>query len=116
MKNEDALKNPAANPWTAAAVGLVSVLPFALFEFASNTLTTRSAPGVAALFGLLWLLAAAFVFIMTPLAREARAGGGVAAKPVSLLLRVTFSALILLTWVGIVADQLPCFLGVPNCD
>jgi hypothetical protein len=32
------------------------------------------------------------------------------------LLRVGFSALILMMWAGIIIDQLPCFLGVPNCD
>jgi hypothetical protein len=38
------------------------------------------------------------------------------ASPVALLLRITFLALILVFWVSLVNDQMPCFLGIPNCD
>jgi hypothetical protein len=32
------------------------------------------------------------------------------------LLRVVFLAFIARMWIGILIDQMPCFLGVPNCD
>ena len=38
------------------------------------------------------------------------------AHPTNLLFRVAFLALIAIIWAGILIDQLPCFLGVPNCD
>jgi hypothetical protein len=38
------------------------------------------------------------------------------ANPINLLLRVAFLALIAWMWGGILIDQMPCFLGVPNCD
>ncbi len=115
-RNEGPAKNLAMNPKSAALIGLVLVLPFALLEALNNTITGRNAPGLIVLFGLLWLLPMAFVVTLVPLVRAARAGNGLTAKPVSLLSRVAFSALIAMMWGAIVIDQLPCFMGVPNCD
>lgn len=116
LRNEGPAKNVAMNPKAAALVGLILVLPFAVIEAVNNTITGRSAPGLIVLFGLLWLLAAAFIVILVPLVRAVRAGGGVAANPFHLLFRVALLALIVMTWAGIVVDQMPCFMGVPNCD
>jgi len=38
------------------------------------------------------------------------------ANPVRFLFRVAFLTLLVIMWGGIIMDQLPCFLGVPNCD
>jgi len=37
-------------------------------------------------------------------------------NPIRLLLKVVFMILIAGLWVGILLDQMPCFLGVLNCD
>jgi len=34
----------------------------------------------------------------------------------SLLARVAVMIALAWSWIGIVLDQMPCFLGVPNCD
>ena len=68
------------------------------------------------LFGILWLLPVAFFAVLLPIAQDARAGKGIFAKPVQLLLKVALLALTAIIWGSIVLDQLPCFLGVPNCD
>jgi hypothetical protein len=68
------------------------------------------------LFAMLWLLPFAVVFVATPLIRATRSGEGVLARPVVLVARVGFLVLAVLLWVIIVNDQMPCFLGVPNCD
>lgn len=68
------------------------------------------------LFGLLWLLPAAFLIILLPVVQNVRAGNRMMAKPIQLLLRVALIALIAMLWGVILLDQLPCFLGVPNCD
>jgi hypothetical protein len=108
------MKSIISNLKTAAIVSLFIVLPFAILEAAFNKV--RSVSDFIALFGFLWLLSTAALALLMPIAQNLRAGRGVAAKPLNLLLRIGFSALIIMMWTGIVIDQLPCFLGVPNCD
>lgn len=69
-----------------------------------------------ALFLTLWLLAAVSVLVAAPLLRTVRQGRAVLAHPVAFAFRVALLALATLLWVAIVADQWPCFLGVPGCD
>ena len=86
----------------AALASSVLVLPLLILEALHTTLTRQNAPGLIVLFGLLWLLPALFVLIL-------RTSG-------YRLLRVAALLAIALFWGGVVADQMPCFLGVPNCD
>lgn len=37
-------------------------------------------------------------------------------NPIDLFIRISLSNLIAWKWAGIVLDQMPCFLGIPNCD
>lgn len=100
----------------AAVISLLLVAPFAILEALNNGITRQNAPGLALMFGLMWLLPAAFIIILVPLVRSARAGHGALANPARFLFSLALLALIGAMWVGIVIDQLPCFLGVPNCD
>jgi len=90
------------------------VLPLATLELINRQRFQEGFP--FALFGILWLLPAAFILILMPILRSVRAGNGSMANPISLLLRVTFLILVAGLWIGIILDQIPCFLGVPNCD
>jgi hypothetical protein len=110
------VKTTTADFKTAAVVSLVLVLPLAALEVMNNGVAGRNAPGLLLLFGLLWLLPAAFITVLLPLARDVRAGRGGAANPAAFSLKVSFLALAAAAWVWGLADQLPCFLGVPNCD
>ena len=116
LQNEGPSRGVAARFGPAALIGFILVLPLAILESLNANVTGQNAPGLIVLFGLLWLLPAAFVVALAPLVRAARAGRGVAASPVNLLIRVAFLALVAVAWVGIVIDQMPCFMGVPNCD
>lgn len=116
LRNEGPARNIAMNAKSAALIGFVLVLPFALLEALNNAITRQNAPGLIVLFGLLWLLPVAFVVTLVPVVRAARAGKSLTARPINLLSRVAFLALIAMLWGGIVIDQLPCFMGVPNCD
>jgi hypothetical protein len=99
----------------AALVGLLVVVPFILLE-AINT-SGFSVVGIPlALFLLMWMFAAIFFLILMPLVRTIRAGNIALANPLWLALKVIFMALIVWLWVSLVIDQMPCFLGVPNCD
>jgi hypothetical protein len=116
LQNQDPTKNIATNLKSAALISLILVLPLAILESLNNTITEQNAPGLIVLFGLLWLLAMAFIVILAPIARTVRAGNGVMANPVNLLFRVALLALIAMMWGAIMIDQMPCFMGVPNCD
>lgn len=96
----------------AALIGLLCIAPLAYLEMRYNQ--ARRASDFAALFGLLWLMPAVFTLTSVPVVRSLRAG--VLAHPMTLALRVTFMILVALCWISLVRDQLPCFLGVPNCD
>jgi hypothetical protein len=68
------------------------------------------------LFAVLWIVPAAFVLTAAPLVRTVRAGQSIFAHPFLLTVRLGFLVLAGFFWVILVNDQLPCFLGVPNCD
>jgi len=100
----------------AALISLILVLPFAILEGLNNTVTKQNAPGLILLFGLLWLLPTAFIVILMPIVGTVRAGNSIWATPAKLLLRFAFLTLLATIWGWGFTDQLPCFLGVPNCD
>jgi hypothetical protein len=88
---------------TAALIGALVVLPFLILQAVNATITRRQIGDLLVLFGLLWFLATAFVFTLTT-----RRG--------YVVVRVALLILIGLTWGSVVVDQMPCFLGIPNCD
>lgn len=99
----------------AAVIGMVFVVPFAILEYI-NTQGFKTAGFPTALFVILWLLPFAFILLLTPTIRNIRDGVGIAAHPASLVLRAALMIAIAGLWVSIINDQMPCFLGVPNCD
>jgi hypothetical protein len=102
---------------TAAIIGLILAAPPALLEIYNNPGVTRNLWKLPiGLFALLWLLPTAFSLTVIPIARGHRAGESILARPVALSLRVIFLALISWFWALLVIDQMPCFLGAPNCD
>jgi hypothetical protein len=110
------MKSTMINLGSAALISFILVLPFAILESLNQTITRQNAPGLILLFGLLWLLPMAFIVTLMPIVRTVRAGNGILASPMNLLFRVAFLALVATMWGGLLLDQLPCFLGVPNCD
>jgi hypothetical protein len=101
---------------TAALISFILILPFAILELLFHSVTRQNAPGLMVLFGLLWLLPTGFILTILPMVRTVRAGNSIVANPISLFVRVAFLAMFAMMWGGILIDQLPCFLGVPNCD
>ena len=100
---------------SAAFVSSVLVLPFVILEFVFNNVNKQNALGLTLLFGLLWLLPSAFIVSLGPIVRSLWARSGMM-SPTNLLLRVAFSAVVAMAWGVLLIDQLPCFVGVPNCD
>ena len=116
IRHGEAMKNLLTNLRSPAIISFILVLPFVILEFMFNTVNKQNAPGLTVLFGLMWLLPTAFIVILAPIVRNVRAGNSIMANPINLLLRASLLAFIAMMWTGILIDQWPCFMGVPNCD
>jgi len=97
---------------TAAIVSSVLVLPFMILELVTRRV---SFDFPIVLFAFMWLMALSFIVILTPILRSLQTKHGTLPN-FSLLLRIVGLILIAWMWVSLVVDQMPCFLGVPNCD
>ena len=98
-----------------AIASAMLVFPLAILEFMFNTVNRQSAPSLLVLFGFLWLLPVTFLAVLSPMVRHARTGNESSTAAV-FFLRLTFLAIVALVWGSLLVDQLPCFLGAPNCD
>jgi hypothetical protein len=116
IKEMNPMKNILASFRSPALISFILVLPFMILEFIFNTVNQQNAPGLTALFGLMWLLPMVFIVILMPIVRNVRARNSVMMNPITLLLRVACLVFIAMMWGGILIDQWPCFMGVANCD
>ena len=110
----DSMKNILTNIRSPALIGLLFVVPFMIMEVV-NTQNFNAIFNIP-LFGIMWLLPVLFILTGMPIVRSRRTGNKILAHPVSLLLRVIFMIALAWAWGSGVIDQMPCFLGVPNCD
>ncbi len=108
------LSRTPGNLKVPAIVSAVLVLPFMILELVNRRDFHDGFPIV--LFGLMWLLSLSFIVILMPVLRSPPAGNRNMPNPLSLLPRIVFLILIAWLWVDLILDQMPCFLGVPNCD
>jgi cation transport ATPase len=104
---------PSVDLKAAAIVGCVLVLPFIALEWMNGPGFANGVP--APLFAVMWLLTALFVVIVMPVLRTPLERRGTA-DIVILLSRVVLGIVVAGLWISLVQDQMPCFLGVPNCD
>ncbi len=102
------------------ASALVAPLLYLELRYASRNYAQGPLPPVVQfpipLFIILWLIPVVSVLVAAPLMRAAHAGQNLLDRPVALAVRVAFLLIAALLWAGIVADQWPCFMGLPNCD
>ena len=108
------MKNTLTNFRSPALISLLLVIPFMIMEVI-NTQDLNTIFNIP-LFGIIWLLPMIFIVILIPIVQNVRAGNSLMAKPVRLIISVVFLVLIALMWTTLIVDQMPCFLGVPNCD
>ena len=73
-------------------------------------------PGQIISLGLILFPVAAGIIAGGPIIHTLRAGGSLFAHPLHLIIVVVISFLFAAGLVGLIVDQWPCFLGVPNCD
>jgi hypothetical protein len=88
------------------------ILPFAVLELVNNRAARSDFP--VALFAFMWLNALALTALIVSISRTLRSPG----RRYTVSLAVRALAAIALAWMGVagIVDQMPCFLGVPNCD
>lgn len=109
-------RNVAADLKWAALFTFIVLIPFVVLESINNTITRQNLSGLVVLFGLLSLLSVAFMVTLAPLLRSIRTGQRLTSNPGNFVLRVGSLIIIGMLWGAIILDQMPCFMGVPNCD
>lgn len=98
----------------SALLGLLITLPFAVMELLNRRGYGEDFP--FPLFGIMWLMGAVFTAILIPVTKDLRSGESLKTNWASLLVRGVILVGVIVGWVTLVADQMPCFLGVPACD
>lgn len=114
IRQGETMKSIFTNIKSPAIISLLLILPLMILEIVNRRNFNEGFP--IPLFVILWLLPVLFIVAVLPLVRNLRAGNSLIASPVSLLIRVVVLVFIAWLWTGILIDQIPCFLGVPNCD
>lgn len=127
------MKNILENPRLAAVISCIICLPFAfLFTLLMLNIEPNFGPlqplltsadpdqpdvlGSLIALGTVLLVLAAFIINLVQIVRTMRAGGSITSHPVNLLLAAATLAAIVVVLGGIIVDQYPCWVGVPNCD
>jgi hypothetical protein len=72
--------------------------------------------GTLIVVGALVLAVAGCIIARVPIARTLQTGGSLFAHPINLTLALVTLSFITMLVVGLVVDQFPCWMGVPNCD
>jgi hypothetical protein len=142
MRNRRAGKNSMANPvpvqrntlltnpTSAAIISFLLALPFLILlsllllhiEPPFARLLNNPDPDQPNVLGSLIILGAfllavlACIIVRAPIVRTMRMGGSLLAHPINLILAVVILFFITRLVVGIIVDQYPCWIGVPNCD
>lgn len=107
------MRTTAAGFKSAALISSVMVLPLLVLELFNQPFQKANITSSIVLFSVLWLVPVAFIVLVRPVVR---ADSGVTFLSVNTLVRLAFAILLVFFWGSLVADQMPCFLGVPNCD
>lgn len=90
------------------------VTPFVVLELINHRTFHEGFP--YALFAFMWLHSLVIVLLLTPALRRLRAEKSFRALGLGHWTGVLLGVVLVFVYVNVVIDQLPCFLGVPNCD
>lgn len=95
-------------------IGTLLVLPFMLLEWLNRREYHENYP--VPLYLIMWLLPVVFIYALAFIVRNLRAGHKTIKHRLAGLLWLALAILLVWLWAGTIADQMPCFLGVPVCD
>jgi hypothetical protein len=99
---------------TSLLISSTLIAPFIILQWVNRRAFHEDFPFV--LFTFMSLHSLFIVFLLTPALRRLRSEGHVRALKLRHWAGLVFSAVLILAYADVVIDQLPCFLGVPNCD
>jgi hypothetical protein len=133
LTQDNTKKNIITNPKSAAIIGVILALPFVtilslmmlhiepplgpLEPLLKNPDSDQpNVIGTLIVLGAFLLAIAACIIARAPIVRTIRAGGSLLAHPLNLMLGVVILSFITMLVVGLIVDQFPCWIGVPNCD
>ena len=85
-------------------------------ELGRDRPSLESVLGLTVLCGAMSLLPAAFIVTVAPIVRAMRASGSLLTYPINLVFAFVILVFTFTIVAGIIADQYPCRIGVPNCD
>ena len=97
-----------------ALISFLLVLPFMILEMVNRRNFNEGFP--FPLFIFMWVLPVIFFLTGMPIVLSIRAGNRLFGNPVILLIRVVVLSFIAWMWISVLTDQMPYFLGIPNCD
>lgn len=100
--------------FTPVLLGLLCVLPFAVMEIVN--LGRIPDPFPYAIFLYLWLMFALFLICLFAIVRIAKSRVNKQERLPAILLNALVLLFSVMSIVYLLADQMPCFLGMPNCD
>ena len=103
-----------SNLRTPVIVSTLLVLPFLVLELVNRRVYQEGFPFPLFLF--LWILPLAFIVTLMSTLRDYRERESIPISPMTFLLRGGMLLFLAWLWVSVILDQMPCFLGVPNCD
>ncbi len=126
------MKNYLTQPKSAAIVALILSLPILILigstligyqpsidpirRLLGLSPSTPDVLGTSIFAGIFLLLIAALLVASAPVIRAIRRGESLTAEPVNLFLAIAILGIVLAIIGAFVADQYPCWIGVPNCD
>ena len=90
------------------------VAPFVVLQLVNRRAFHEEFPVV--LFIFMSVHSLLIVLLLTPALRRLRSEGRLSALNVGHWTGLLLGAVLACAYAGVVLDQLPCFLGVPNCD
>ena len=97
-----------------AIISFLLILPFMMMEVANRRNFNEGFPIV--LFIIMWLLPTLFILTVDSDCAERTNRKQLGGKSDTFFDPTRFFSIHRMDVVGILIDQLPCFLGVPNCD
>src|SRR5688572_2188273 len=118
MPNTSAKRETAAqlggSARLAAILSTMIIIPLALLEFNARANLDGIRVDSLVLLGFLWAIAFVVNLLLCLIYNRSRFE--ILSRSVVLMIFVFLVLALALVWVGVVADQMPCFIGSPNCD
>ena len=95
-------------------VSLIAVVPIIVVELINQPASRTDFPFM--LFFFLWIIPFLFCLTLFPMVRRFNVSGNMGWNIVVLVSRIVLLCILSVSWYNLMSDQMPCFLGVPNCD